>query len=185
MTPEEWAWQLVIVPLHPSGDAQFILPDGRTVWLDDAPLPESSVELGRLARSAVARVIRLAVAEALNAGMPGVPLSEGELEAIRQRAEKATAGPWVYMGDDPTFAGQVRSVANLEDGGFQHIVDTPHLDDRPEDMTFIAESRSDIPALLAHIDHMNALFRDMTDTGEAGAYRRGYADGLVAAEKTG
>lgn len=140
-----------------------------------------------------ADAIHSAIAEAMNAGLPGTPLGDEELEAIRKRERLATAGPWTFtnwpsvirprppglpadpqVSEYPVYAEQLHTIETHD----------PTLPDHGDaDAVFIASARQDIPALLAHIDYQNALFRDMADTGELGAYRRGYADGVKGTEE--
>lgn len=92
-------------------------------------------------------------------------LDESGLNAIEARINAATKGPWVYFGQphDNVFWGEIRSAA--EDGHFDHITDTPELDERDNDMEFIAHAREDIPALIATIRNLQAanaaLCKDM------------------------
>lgn len=74
-------------------------------------------------------------------------MTEAELTVIEARAAKATKGPWVYFGEpeNNVFWGEIRSAA--EDGHFDHITDTPELDERDNDMEFIAHAREDVPTL--------------------------------------
>lgn len=88
-------------------------------------------------------------------------MDEAKLKEIEDRAAKATEGPWVYFGEpqDNVFWGQIRSVA--EDGSFAHITDTPELDERDNDMEFIAHAREDIPALCKAIRELRAEMEAM------------------------
>lgn len=69
---------------------------------------------------------------------------QNKLKEIQDRANKATIGPWVYMGETKPYEGMVLSSGNID-----RICGTVGLDDRPNDMEFIAHSREDIPYLLA------------------------------------
>ena len=81
--------------------------------------------------------------------MPDTP----DLDAIRKRAEKATEGPWAV---DPDF----------RDGGADQIVEMSTgrcltiafltSDGNENNGPFIAHARTDIPALIAHIDRLAA-----------------------------
>ena len=66
-----------------------------------------------------------------------------EIEAIRQRAEKATEGPWYYIdfGD-----GRAISSEATEEEVCMPITDY--------DADFIAHAREDIPALLAEVEQL-------------------------------
>jgi hypothetical protein len=72
-------------------------------------------------------------------------LTQEQLEAIRQRAENATPGPW--------------QIATTTDGAY--VLDTDDMIiaatiERTEDASFIAHARTDIPALLDHIAELEA-----------------------------
>jgi hypothetical protein len=76
-------------------------------------------------------------------------MNDIELSAIEERCNKATPGPWTYIPD----WGDVVSCA---EESMCHIADIPTLDDRPDDMEFIANARADIPALIAEIRRLRA-----------------------------
>lgn len=76
-------------------------------------------------------------------------LTETELAEIEARERAATPGPWVYFDQEGVFCGEIHSAR--EDGGFEHITDTPEYDERDNDMKFIAHARTDIPSLIAMI----------------------------------
>jgi hypothetical protein len=88
-------------------------------------------------------------------------LTQEQLEAIRQRAENATPGPWEWSGDK--FGDIV--VYSPERRGFHNNGgEIAQLDfGSQSDATFIAHARTDIPALLEHIAELEA---------ELGKYRK-------------
>lgn len=69
-------------------------------------------------------------------------ITREQVKALQALEREATKGPWAYM-TDATFSGQIRSSNN-----FEHITDTPDLDDRTDDMLLIAEARNALPALI-------------------------------------
>lgn len=71
------------------------------------------------------------------------------LEAIRDRCEKATEGPW-YLGADFEARMLVRSSVNhsVVANTSAHMVD---------DSRFVEHSRADIPALLAVVDAVKKI----------------------------
>jgi hypothetical protein len=80
-------------------------------------------------------------------------LTQEQLEAIRQRAENAAAGPWdifeggyVVQGDGMILGNPVAKCEN------------------DEDATFIAHARTDIPALLDYIAELEAELARLKDT---------------------
>ena len=68
-------------------------------------------------------------------------MTEQELEAIRQRAEKATPGPWSMKQEGADF----------------YMADSQgrYLDITLADAIFAAHSRQDIPALLDEVERLN------------------------------
>lgn len=87
-------------------------------------------------------------------------LTQEQLEAIRKRAEMATEGPWKLNQDVNGYIyaltpfNVVASVIEYNDDGTEHLTlrNTNHVNNR----IFIAEARTDIPALLALIDELYA-----------------------------
>ncbi len=74
-------------------------------------------------------------------------LTPEQITEIRKRAERATPGPWwVSFGNRGCYVKDV---------------------DREEDAVFIANSRKDIPALLAHIDAQNEAYCDAREVSNA------------------
>jgi cell division protein FtsB len=76
-------------------------------------------------------------------------LTNDDLAAIRERAEKATPGKWYTVGHDAPLGTPER---------LMQILRRPISD---ADGTFIAAARSDIPALLAHIDALTARVAEL------------------------
>lgn len=76
-------------------------------------------------------------------------MSPEQLQAIRERAEKATQGPWQrgtgYQGDVYSRSGIV--IVDTEDSGSPRQI---------RDATFIAHARQDIPDLLAYVAELEA-----------------------------
>lgn len=82
-------------------------------------------------------------------------LTPAQLAEIRQRAEKATPGPWgaVYSED-----GEGEADLFAYSGGGGHVVaEFPDYDNNAvQDAEFCAHARQDVPDLLAHIAHQDA-----------------------------
>lgn len=82
-----------------------------------------------------------------------------DIKAIRERAEKATEGPWVAVssvaeGGDPSDTYFIKAQPHPAMRGFTKdvaMVEGPDLAD------FIAHARADIPALLAEVDRLTPL----------------------------
>lgn len=71
-------------------------------------------------------------------------LTPAQLEAIRERVEKATAGPWEYNA-------KIDSITAEDDYGSFIIADDTET---VVDAEFIAHAREDIPKLLAEIERL-------------------------------
>lgn len=75
-------------------------------------------------------------------------MNRDEIAAIRERADKATPGPWVAADDDETTL----AIDAPNVGLFAWLDAEKHY----EDAEFIAHARSDVPALLDEIDRLTA-----------------------------
>jgi len=76
-------------------------------------------------------------------------LTQEQIEEIRKRAEAATPGPWFREYGDVKTNG----VTDRKYDEAETIAEMYHDDD---DAEFIAKARQDIPALLAHIERLDA-----------------------------
>src|SRR5690625_4778155 len=74
-------------------------------------------------------------------------LTDEELQAIRERAEKASAKPWSVVTDE--LGGQAMAVI---DGDNWDAIRRPYVG--KDNATFIANAREDIPKLLAEIERL-------------------------------
>jgi hypothetical protein len=88
-----------------------------------------------------------------------------EREAIRQRAENATQGPWWFR----VFTGKKRLVDTRSDGavmigavapGHQIRANPPGGSFPSRDGEFIAHARSDVPALLAEVERLTKVIEE-------------------------
>jgi hypothetical protein len=82
-----------------------------------------------------------------------------DLEAIKQRAEKATPGPWditentVHVGDE--YGSDFRYIVPIDD----MRPDQP----RVEDAAFIAHARDDVRALVARVEELELVLQRLVD----------------------
>ena len=83
-------------------------------------------------------------------------LSDADLASIRQRAEAATAGPWIaYIeGRDHTSGSDIIKMA--EGTPAEEDIEL-HGGATPADYDFIASAREDIPKLLNEIERLKAI----------------------------
>ena len=97
------------------------------------------------------------------------PLTDADLDAIEQRANAATEGPW-EAGDDDWDGGYIRMPAD----GFGVAYIATHIqqgaDEGCADAEFIAHARADVPALLAEVRRLRA------DAEQAYSWARQIAD---------
>ena len=88
-----------------------------------------------------------------------MPLTQAELNEIKERAEKATSGPW--------------QVASTTDG--EYILDCDEwvvaaTFERREDAYFVAHAREDIPRLVAEIERLQAALEELAEFYGWGEY---------------
>lgn len=87
-------------------------------------------------------------------------MTKPNIEQIRQRVEAATPGPWKMSNYRPLYVIQRNpneSTYEIGDNEFKPIICTQE----PGDSKFIAHARTDIPALLAYIETLEAENREM------------------------
>lgn len=76
-------------------------------------------------------------------------LSKAELNAIKERAEKATPGPWSFDGD---FTARINGILEpVIYAGYGELVV------RDEDVDFITSAHTDITKLVAEVEHLQEL----------------------------
>jgi len=74
-----------------------------------------------------------------------------QLNAIKERAAKATTGPWYYEVDGDLFANGETVLTP-----FVTKHDIPILKMKNDDATFLAHAREDVPALVAEVEQLQA-----------------------------
>lgn len=110
-------------------------------------------------------------------------LTDTQLAEIRERADKATPGPWTERGRPTDDWGYVRC-ANVDEDGFQPVIATTRAGHRVTDedyaqhrrdgtdpyahnAAFIAHARTDVPDLLSHIafldSQLSTIRKEATD----------------------
>ncbi|CAM3631224.1 hypothetical protein [Mesobacillus zeae] len=75
-------------------------------------------------------------------------MTEEELQAIRERAERATVGDWDYDVEDGGISNGNFMVAMADSNAEGY----PYIRAKECDLEFIAASREDIPKLLAEVE---------------------------------
>ncbi|HEX4112722.1 MAG TPA: hypothetical protein VH020_09325 [Stellaceae bacterium] len=82
-------------------------------------------------------------------------LTESELAAIEARANAATEGPWFDLVPKNDCAGSNYMIRSVEHNEQEAVIMYSRYDGTPwclpEDRTFIAASRTDIPSLLLNL----------------------------------
>jgi hypothetical protein len=104
-------------------------------------------------------------------------LNAEEIEAIRKRAEAATAGPWyntrwdVATEPDCTtgYPSSPESICGTFDGEY---IENPN---GINDAEFIAHAREDVPKLLVEIERLRETLNEISEINE-------YASGYIARE---
>ncbi len=85
------------------------------------------------------------------------PLSDKRLREIRERATKATPGPWFVGQAVPGILVCSRSDKRNIWADEGTDITSPAANMEPEDAEFAAHARADVPALLAEIDRLLGL----------------------------
>ena len=80
------------------------------------------------------------------------PMTQEQLDAIRERVDDTTRGPWDCYGNG---AHEVFDAGEYDDGDPGELV-APVVT-KLSDAEFIAHARTDVPALLAEVDRLRAL----------------------------
>ena len=86
-------------------------------------------------------------------------ITNEELTAIRERAEKATAKPWSVVTDE--LGGQAMTVI---DGDNWDVIRRPYVG--KDNAIFIANARQDIPKLLAEIERLKSELSSLCPIGD-------------------
>jgi hypothetical protein len=121
------------------------------------------------------------------ATIPGAPLSAERLEEIRERAEKATPGPWHQgrfwkdvQAPDPRESYAPWEIATMVGSVGPSSTLNPDQEGRANAL-FVIHAREDVPALLAYVDYLEALLSDALGHGEMDQWRAGRNAGLEEA----
>jgi len=98
------------------------------------------------------------------------PLTRAELDAIRERCEAATPGPWtpVPQTSDGRHIREA-AVVNASMQSFWQCCYKQGNGQPEQDAAFIAAARTDVPALLAHIEALETALREWRSLCESGA----------------
>jgi len=95
-----------------------------------------------------------------------MPLTQAELNEIKERAENASGGKWLWEGDKfgdiVIFSPKLRGFHN--NGGTIAKLDGCSADDAE----FIAHAREDIPSLLDHIAELEAVINVIREVAAEG-----------------
>lgn len=89
-----------------------------------------------------------------------------ELQGVRERAEKATSGPWAGPLYEPDLPDRGWWIGNGKVGMAEHAigVTVPALNRNAEaDAKFIAHAREDVPALVAEVERLSRDVADLRD----------------------
>lgn len=107
-------------------------------------------------------------------------LDEGQIKAIRDRCEKATAGPWEYYVD--SVGAYIASRAKEFTWSSKDLVVGSPFKASKEDSIFMAHAREDIQALLEERDGLIWRLRESNKIAEC-SFERGSATWKKIADK--
>jgi hypothetical protein len=94
-----------------------------------------------------------------------------QLNAIRERAEKATEGQWLTIHNTDICVEEPPGSCDIDSIAYA---------DRVPDAEFIANARQDIPALLAEVEYLNGVIGALRSSlGEIWHYVEGNGNLLV------
>ncbi len=81
-----------------------------------------------------------------------------DLDAIEARAAAATPGPWKHIASErgDRESERTHTVSQIERGGHLAIARVRSWDQQPENATFIASARTDVPAMAREIRELRA-----------------------------
>ena len=89
-------------------------------------------------------------------------MSELDLDAIRARADAATAGPWKLWGmsvlADPVGDSNLDTAIDVARTSYRNANGHP----RTNDADFIAAARTDVPALITEVERLRAAVQRLT-----------------------
>ncbi|MEK4170995.1 hypothetical protein MHI22_05405 [Lysinibacillus sp. FSL L8-0312] len=82
-------------------------------------------------------------------------MDQKQFNAIKERVAKATSGPWYSSPDGTVYLKHTQDVADV------------WTDNKELDAAFIANARDDVPALVAEVERLRALIKELAcDTAE-------------------
>ena len=84
-----------------------------------------------------------------------------ELAAIRARLDAATPGPWA-LGHDTDINGAWFAEILVP----SHLAALGYIDSSRADAEFIAHARTDLEQLLAEVDHLTQMIRDIDEAAQ-------------------
>ena len=84
-------------------------------------------------------------------------ITNAELTEMKERAKKATAGPWVTY-----YESLVKSKE-----GDKVVADTWQVVNGEYDARFIAHAREDVPRLVAEVERLREALRDIIQNSES------------------
>lgn len=93
-------------------------------------------------------------------------MNQEQLNAIKERVSKATSGPWLVAYDTDDRDHVIDIWFNREDNGHAEIHDNS-FGNAPYNARFIAHAREDVPALVAEVERLRTLIKELAcDTAE-------------------
>jgi len=95
-------------------------------------------------------------------------MSEADLDAIRNRAELATPGPWTSFveGRDHTSGDSFIMIGAPDQREDDLYLSRGSRPASPDDQDFVAAARQDIPRLLAEIRRLRSATKDDRDANQ-------------------
>lgn len=87
------------------------------------------------------------------------------LAEIRERAERATAGPWYLVNDNKIHERETKfNEYGVRIGETPNLIAVEKWPNGPANTQFIVHSRQDIPELLEYIEELQGAIRQLVDS---------------------
>ncbi|MBS4195388.1 hypothetical protein [Lederbergia citri] len=94
-------------------------------------------------------------------------LSKEEIETIRKRAEAATEGPWFHTNYHVATKPEVHGGYPPNSASICETCDGEYIENyNKADAEFIAHARTDIPKLLAEIERLRSIIKDIRECSD-------------------
>lgn len=191
-TPEEYAKQIVKLEPGIAPHSFYLTYHGErlTDWSGEALSME---KLAEEYRRPIIEVVKQAQEDAINEvknhGIPGLPMTDDELQEIMDRYDATTAGEWTADTDWGDQGPMIRTSQMLEHSdpcivftvngnGVSYTSDVNNAQ-------FMAHAHQDIPKMYSYIQHLLGFLRDVAQDTVGERIKDAYQQGFMAGKEAG